>query len=137
LEVSMIASLAGEIEGGALTNLRPFRSPHNSALPALVGGGLRVRPGEISLAHNGVLFLDEFPEFAPQALDSLRQPLEMGEVAIFPRASWLVAAMNDPGFAFRPRAERALRGGLPGATVGPAARSHRFAHRGAHGHRPI
>jgi len=83
LEVSMIASVAGEIEGGALTNRRPFRSPHHSAsMAALVGGGLRARPGEVSLAHNGVLFLDEFPEFIPQVLDSLRQPLESGEVAI-------------------------------------------------------
>src|SRR5690349_5475720 len=118
LEVSMIASVAGEIEGGALTNARPFRAPHHSAsMPALVGGGLRARPGEISLAHNGVLFLDEFPEFAPQALDSLRQPLETGEVAIaranhrvtYPARFMLVAAMNpcrcgrasDPGFACR------------------------------------
>ena len=118
LEVSMIASVAGEIEGGALTNRRPFRAPHHSAsMPALVGGGLRARPGEISLAHHGVLFLDEFPEFAPQALDSLRQPLETGEVAIaranhrvtYPARFMLVAAMNpcrcgragDPGFACR------------------------------------
>ena len=116
LEVSMIASVAGEIEGGALTNRRPFRSPHHSAsMPALVGGGLRARPGEISLAHNGVLFLDEMPEFSGQALDSLRQPLESGEVAIaranhritYPARFMLVAAMNpcrcgranDPGFA--------------------------------------
>lgn len=115
LEVSMIASVAGEIEGGALTNARPFRSPHHSAsMPALVGGGLRARPGEISLAHNGVLFLDELPEFTPQVLDSLRQPLETGEVAIaranhrvtYPARFMLVAAMNpcrcgrasDPGF---------------------------------------
>ena len=63
LEVSMIASVAGAIEGGALTDRRPFRSPHHSAsMPALVGGGLRARPGEISLAHNGVLFLDELPD---------------------------------------------------------------------------
>src|SRR5262245_59376534 len=83
LEVSMIASIAGEIEGGALNNRRPFRSPHHSAsMPALVGGGLRARPGEISLAHNAVLFLDELPEFSGQVLDSLRQPLETGEVAI-------------------------------------------------------
>jgi magnesium chelatase family protein len=112
----MIASVAGEIEGGALTNRRPFRSPHHSAsMPALVGGGLRVRPGEVSLAHNGVLFLDEFPEFSPQALDSLRQPLETGDVAIaranhrvtYPARFMLVAAMNpcrcgrasEPGFA--------------------------------------
>ena len=60
LEVSMIASVAGVIENGALTNKRPFRSPHHSAsMPALVGGGLRARPGEVSLAHHGVLFLDE------------------------------------------------------------------------------
>jgi magnesium chelatase family protein len=115
LEVSMIASVAGEIEGGALTNRRPFRSPHHSAsMPALVGGGLRARPGEVSLAHNGVLFLDEFPEFEPRALDSLRQPLETGEVAIaranhritYPARFMLVAAMNpcrcgrasEPGF---------------------------------------
>jgi magnesium chelatase family protein len=118
LEVSMIASVAGEIEGGALTNRRPFRAPHHSAsMPALVGGGLRARPGEISLAHNGVLFLDELPEFSPQVLDSLRQPLETGEVAIaranhrvtYPARFMLVAAMNpcrcgranDPGFACR------------------------------------
>jgi magnesium chelatase family protein len=115
LEVSMIASIAGVIEGGALTNRRPFRAPYHSAsMPALVGGGLRARPGEISLAHNGVLFLDELPEFSGQVLDSLRQPLETGEVAIaranhrttYPARFMLVAAMNpcrcgrasDPGF---------------------------------------
>ncbi len=118
LEVSMVASVAGEIEGGALTNKRPFRAPHHSAsMPALVGGGLRARPGEISLAHHGVLFLDELPEFSAQVLDSLRQPLETGEVAIaranhritYPARFMLVAAMNpcrcgrasDPGFACR------------------------------------
>jgi magnesium chelatase family protein len=115
LEVSMIFSVAGEIAGGALTNARPFRAPHHSAsMPALVGGGLRARPGEVSLAHHGVLFLDELPEFQAQALDSLRQPLETGEVAIaranhritYPARFMLVAAMNpcrcgrasDPGF---------------------------------------
>jgi len=118
LEVSMIASVAGEIDGGALTSCRPFRAPHHSAsMPALVGGGLRARPGEISLAHNGVLFLDELAEFSGQVLDSLRQPLETGEVAIaranhritYPARFMLVAAMNpcrcgragDPGFACR------------------------------------
>ncbi len=70
LEVSMVASVAGEIADGALTNRRPFRAPHHSAsMAALVGGGLRARPGEISLAHHGVLFLDELPEFQPQVLE--------------------------------------------------------------------
>jgi magnesium chelatase family protein len=115
LEVSMIASVAGAIEGGALTNKRPFRNPHHSAsMAAMVGGGLRGRPGEVSLAHLGVLFLDEFPEFQPQVLDSLRQPIESGEAVIaranhritYPARIQLVAAMNpcrcgrayDPGF---------------------------------------
>jgi magnesium chelatase family protein len=115
LEVSMIASVAGEIADGALTNRRPFRAPHHSAsMPALVGGGLRARPGEISLAHNGVLFLDELAEFQAQVLDSLRQPIETGEVAIaranhritYPARFMLVGALNpcrcgrasDPGF---------------------------------------
>lgn len=103
LEVSMIASMAGELAGGKLTDRRPFRAPHHSAsMAALVGGGLRVRPGEVSLAHNGVLFLDEFPEFSPQALDALRQPLESGECVIaranhrvaYPARIQLIAAMN-------------------------------------------
>src|SRR3954470_13767729 len=82
LEISMIASVAGEIADGALTNRRPFRSPHHSAsMAALVGGGMKARPGEISLAHHGVLFLDELPEFQAQVLDSLRQPLEAGGLA--------------------------------------------------------
>jgi len=83
LETSMIHSLAGLIAKGALTRDRPFRAPHHSAtMAALTGGGVRVKPGEVSLAHNGVLFLDELPEFAAQALDSLRQPLETGEVVV-------------------------------------------------------
>ncbi len=103
LDVSMIASLAGELAGGKLSDRRPFRAPHHSAsMPAMVGGGARARPGEVSLAHNGVLFLDEFPEFSPQVLDSLRQPLETGECLIarvnhrtaYPARFQLIAAMN-------------------------------------------
>jgi magnesium chelatase family protein len=99
----MIQSIAGELAGGALSDRRPFRAPHHSAsMAALVGGGLRVRPGEVSMAHNGVLFLDELPEFAPAVLDSLRQPLESGETVIaranarvtFPARFQLIAAMN-------------------------------------------
>ncbi len=103
LEVSMVASVAGALEGGRLVRTRPFRAPHHSAsMPALVGGGLRVRPGEVSLAHLGVLFLDELPEFGRGVLDSLRQPLETGTVSVaranahvtFPARVQLVAAMN-------------------------------------------
>ena len=103
LEVSMIASMAGEIAGGRLSDRRPFRAPHHSAtMAALTGGGLRIRPGEASLAHHGVLFLDELPEFTPQALDSLRQPIETGECVVarangrvaYPARFQLVAAMN-------------------------------------------
>jgi magnesium chelatase family protein len=118
LEVSMVHSVAGALAGGELTDRRPFRAPHHSAsMAALVGGGTNARPGEVSLAHHGVLFLDEFPEFHAQALDSLRQPIETGEVAIaranhrvvYPARFQLVAAMNpcrcghatDPGYACR------------------------------------
>ncbi len=103
LQVSMVASVAGELEGGRLIRNRPFRAPHHSAsMAALVGGGLKVRPGEVSLAHLGVLFLDELPEFQRAVLDSLRQPLETGTVSIaranahvtFPANVQLIAAMN-------------------------------------------
>lgn len=103
LEVSMIHSLAGTLPEGGLIKTRPFRDPHHSAsLPALVGGGYRVKPGEISLAHRGVLFLDELPEFARGTLESLRQPLETGEALVaranahvtFPARFQLIAAMN-------------------------------------------
>ena len=103
LEVWMVASVAGELNGGRMLRRRPFRAPHHSAsMPALVGGGLKVRPGEISLAHLGVLFLDELPEFQRAVLDSLRQPLETGSVSVaranthvtFPARVQLIAAMN-------------------------------------------
>lgn len=103
LEASMIASLAGELPDGKVTRKRPFRSPHHSAsMPALVGGGLRAKPGEISLSHHGVLFLDELPEFQPRVLEALRQPLETGETQVaranyhvtYPARFQLVAAMN-------------------------------------------
>ena len=103
LDVSMIHSVAGLLERGALTRARPFRAPHHSAsMPALVGGGAKAKPGEASLAHRGVLFLDELPEFSPQVLDSLRQPLETGQISVaranahitYPARFQLVAAMN-------------------------------------------
>ncbi|MEX3011170.1 YifB family Mg chelatase-like AAA ATPase [Hoeflea sp. TYP-13] len=103
LEVSMIHSIAGLLTGGELSDRRPYRAPHHSAsMAAMVGGGFRAKPGEVSLAHNGVLFLDEFPEFTPQVLDSLRQPLESGECIIaranhhvsYPARIQLIAAMN-------------------------------------------
>lgn len=103
LEVSMIHSIAGHLAGGKLSDRRPFRAPHHSAsMAAMVGGGLKARPGEVSLAHHGILFLDEFPEFTPQVLDSLRQPLENGESVIaranhrvsYPANIQLIAAMN-------------------------------------------
>lgn len=103
LEVSMIHSLAGSLPEGGLVRTRPFRDPHHSAsLPALIGGGHRVKPGEISLAHHGVLFLDELPEFARATLESLRQPLETGQALVarvnhhvtFPARFQLIAAMN-------------------------------------------
>ncbi|TPG21630.1 ATP-binding protein [Sphingomonas koreensis] len=103
LEVSMVQSVAGTLSGGRLTRARPYRSPHHSAsMAALTGGGLKVKPGEVSLAHLGVLFLDELPEFQRAVLDSLRQPLETGTVSVaranahvtFPARVQLVAAMN-------------------------------------------
>lgn len=103
LEISMIQSLAGLLEEGRLTRARPFRAPHHSAsMAAMIGGGVRARPGEASLAHRGVLFLDELPEFSAPVLDSLRQPMETGDVLIaranfhvrYPARFQLVAAMN-------------------------------------------
>ncbi len=103
LEVSMIHSVAGLLHNGRLITQRPFRSPHHSAsMPALIGGGQKARPGEVSLAHKGILFLDELPEFSRITLDSLRQPLEAGEVSVarvsmhvtYPAQFQLIAAMN-------------------------------------------
>jgi magnesium chelatase family protein len=103
LEASMVQSVAGTLEGGRISRRRPYRDPHHSAsIAALTGGGLRVKPGEVSLAHLGVLFLDELPEFQRAVLDSLRQPLETGEVSVaranahvtYPARVQLVAAMN-------------------------------------------
>jgi magnesium chelatase family protein len=122
LETSMVHSVAGLIARGRLTRARPFRSPHHSAsMAALTGGGLKAKPGEVSLAHNGVLFLDELPEFSSQALDSLRQPLETGEVVVaranahvrYPARVQLVAAMNP------------CRCGLGGAGRGACGRAPR------------
>ncbi len=103
LESSMIASVAGELADGAISPVRPFRAPHHTASTvSLSGGGMRASPGEMSLAHNGVLFLDELPEFSPRTLEVLRQPLETGEITVarasyhvtWPARFQLVAAMN-------------------------------------------
>jgi magnesium chelatase family protein len=103
LEVSMVHSLAGMLRDGKLVTRPPFREPHHSAsMAALVGGGNRARPGEISLAHHGVLFLDEWPEFPRPALEALRQPMESGRATIsranahytYPARFQCIAAMN-------------------------------------------
>lgn len=117
LEISMISSISGGISDGNLKTSRPFRAPHHScSMPAMVGGGAnkRVMPGEISLAHNGVLFLDELPEFPRVVIDSLRQPLEEGKVNIsranyhvtYPARFQLIAAMNPCRCGFLGDADR-------------------------------
>lgn len=114
LETSMIHSLAGLLDEGGISRARPFREPHHTAsMAAIIGGGRQAKPGEVSLAHNGVLFMDEFPEFPRTVLETLRQPVESGEVMIaranahvkYPCKFMLVAAANpckcghlsDPG----------------------------------------
>jgi magnesium chelatase family protein len=104
VEVTTISSVAGTLASGhGLVTVRPFRAPHHTAsAPALIGGGRHPRPGEVSLAHHGVLFLDELPEFSPHALEALREPLEDGRVTVsrasgsacFPARFQLVAAAN-------------------------------------------
>ncbi len=103
LETSMIHSVAGMLDEGGISRARPYRDPHHTAsVPAIVGGGRGAKPGEISLAHNGVLFMDEFPEFPKTVLETLRQPIETGEIAIsrvnahvkYPCRFMLVAAAN-------------------------------------------
>lgn len=103
LETSMIHSLAGLLEEGGISRHRPFREPHHTAsMAAIAGGGRNAHPGEVSLAHNGVLFLDELPEFARPVLETLRQPIETGEIVIaranahtrYPCRFLLVAAAN-------------------------------------------
>lgn len=104
LETTKLYSVAGLIpDGKALIDERPFRSPHHTiSAQALTGGGINIRPGEISLAHNGVMFMDEFPEFDRRAKEALRQPIEDGAVSIsrtsgsvkYPSSLMLVAAMN-------------------------------------------
>lgn len=116
LETSMVHSVAGLLKNGQISRRAPFQSPHHTASsPAIVGGGPKAKPGEISLAHNGVLFLDELPEFDRKVLESLRQPVETGEVFVsranahirYPSRFLLIAAANpcrcgylaDPGRA--------------------------------------
>jgi magnesium chelatase family protein len=116
LEVATIRSLAAEGHDGAMSRERPYRDPHHSASRAsLIGGGATARPGEISLAHRGVLFLDELPEFDPRVLESLRQPLETGEILVsranahvgYPARFMLAAAMNPCRCGYLSDPERA------------------------------
>jgi magnesium chelatase family protein len=103
LETNLIASVAGKLIKGEFSGARPFRDPHHSSsMASMVGGGRRAVPGEISLAHHGVLFMDELPEYPRGVLESLRQPLETGQISIarveahvtYPARFQLIAAMN-------------------------------------------
>ena len=116
LETSVVHSLAGLLDAGGISRARPFREPHHTASrAAIVGGGRTAQPGEISLAHNGVLFLDELPEFPRAVLDSLRQPIEAGEVMIaranahtrYPTRFMLIAAANPCKCGYLPDPARA------------------------------
>ncbi len=115
LEINRIHSISGNLKDGQLVTTRPFREPHHScSMPAMVGGGAKAKPGEISLACNGVLFLDELPEFPRQVLDSLRQPIETSKISIsranchitYPANFQLVAAMNPCRCGFLGNKER-------------------------------
>lgn len=122
LETSMIQSLAGLLDEGGISRRAPFRDPHHTAsMAAMVGGGRGARPGEVSLAHNGVLFLDELPEFSKPVLETLRQPIETGEVVVaranahmrYPCRFLLVAAANPCRCGYLADANRAC-GKAPG-----------------------
>ncbi len=116
LDTSMIHSLAGLLDEGGISRARPFREPHHTAsMAAIIGGGRQAKPGEVSLAHNGVLFMDEFPEFPRMVLETLRQPIETGEVMIaranahvkYPCKFMLVAAANPCKCGYLPDPARA------------------------------
>jgi len=148
LETSMIHSLSGLLNAGGIQRERPFREPHHTAsMAAIVGGGRTAKPGEISLAHNGVLFMDEFPEFTRTVLETLRQPIETGEVVVaranahvkYPCRFMLVAAANPCKCGYLADPGRACsRAPVCGEDyMGPAARRRKFSRdRSARGRGP-
>ncbi len=118
LEINMIASIKGNLSRGEILLERPFRSPHHScSMAAMVGGGKKAAPGEITLAHRGVLFLDELPEFTRSSLEALRQPLESGNITVsranahltYPADFQLIAAMNPCRCGYLGDAERSCK----------------------------